>query len=296
METVIKFQDIEKLVAGKFPLGPISMEIERGYVVAVVGPNGSGKSTIFRMLMNMLQPDRGTLSILKQHYPQDGVSMKRQIGYVPEFSDFGGAAKTIGQLIEFVSYWYPSWDQKRCRALLDKFELAPAMKLSGLSKGMQRKLSLTLALAPNPELLLLDEPSSGLDPFAWRMMIDELTQFMRNGDRTIVIATHIMDEVRRLADYIAFMYKGKLIGFHEKDALLDTWKMIWLDQMPDNPGRLPGVTESQDQPARLITCEPDQTEEALKKLGISAIRTQSLELDEIFVQLQRMQTIGTKSS
>ncbi|RAV10465.1 ABC transporter ATP-binding protein [Paenibacillus contaminans] len=296
METVIKFQDIEKLVAGKFPLGPINLEIERGYVVAVVGPNGSGKSTMFRMLMNMLQPDRGTLSILKQHYPQDGVSMKRQIGYVPEFSDFGGVAKTIGQLIDFVSYWYPSWDQKRCRELLDKFELAPAMKLSGLSKGMQRKLSLTLAIAPNPELLLLDEPSSGLDPFAWRLMIDELTQFMRNGDRTIVIATHIMDEVRRLADYIAFMYKGKLIGFHEKDALLDTWKMIWLDKMPDNPGRLPGVTESQDQPARLITCETDQTEAALKKLGVSVIRTQSLELDEIFVQLQRMQTIGTKSS
>ncbi|WP_409343211.1 ABC transporter ATP-binding protein [Paenibacillus sp. MBLB4367] len=296
METVIKFQDIEKLVDGKFRLGPISMEIERGYVVAVVGPNGSGKSTMFRMLMHMLQPDRGSLSVLQQHYPQDAVSMKQKIGYVPEFSDFGGVAKTIGQLIEFVSYWYPGWDERRCRELIAKFELDPGMKLSALSKGMQRKLSLTLALAPNPELLLLDEPSSGLDPFAWRQMIDELTQFMRGGDRTVVIATHIMDEVRRLADYVAFMYKGKLIGFHEKDALLDTWKMIWVDRMPDNPGRLPGVTEAHDQPARLISYEPDLTEAALAKQGISVIRMQSLELDEIFVQLQRMQTIGTKSS
>lgn len=294
LEPIIKLEHLEKRLSDKFGFGPLDLEIEQGYVVAVVGPNGSGKSTLFRLLMHMMEPDHGSLRLLQRHYPEDETWIKQRIGYVSELSNYGGGHRTIRQLADFVAYWYPTWDEQRYVDLLSKFGLEPGMKLSTLSKGMQRKLSLTLALAPWPKLLLLDEPSSGLDPIAWKQMIEELMQFMKSGERTVLIATHTMDEVRRLADYIAFMYQGRLIGFHEKDALLDAWKMIWVERMPDHPSRLPGVTDTGEQPEWLITCEPEQTGLALERLGIRVVRTQALELADIFNQLVRLHTVGTK--
>lgn len=286
MQHTLSLQQITKTIEGKFNLGPLDLQVEPGFIVAVVGPNGSGKTTLFRMLMGMIQPDAGELKLFDQQYPAGEVSIKRRMGYVPETSEIQKMFKTVSDALQFAAYWYPTWDAEYCEELLIKFEIVPTEKLNGLSKGTRRKLDLILALAHRPDLLLLDEPSSGLDPFAWRLMLEEVTRHMEEGQRTIFMATHIMDEVRRLADYVVFLYHGKLLGYYEKDALLDGWKTIWVDRLPDNAKSLKGIVAvEQDQSIKLISESPQETVAVLASSGINIIKMQSVDLDEIFMYL-----------
>jgi ABC-2 type transport system ATP-binding protein len=286
VQHALALREITKTIADKFILGPLNLEIEPGFIVAVVGPNGSGKTTLFRMLMGMVQPDAGELEFFNQQYPADEISIKRKIGYVPETSENQKMFKTVADALQFAAFWYPSWDDKYCQELLKKFEITPTDKLTGLSKGTRRKVDLILSLSHHPDLLLLDEPSSGLDPFAWRLMLEEVTRFMDQGQRTIFMATHIMEEVRRLADYVVFLYQGKLLGYYEKDALLDGWKTIWVDRLPNNAKSMKGIVAvEQDQSIKLISESPQETLAALANSGINVIKTQSVDLDEIFTYL-----------
>jgi ABC-2 type transport system ATP-binding protein len=286
LENILSLQKIVKTMDQKFTLGPIALEIESSYIYAIVGPNGSGKTTLFRMLMNMVQPDSGELKLFGMKYPEEEIAIKQKIGYVPETSEIQEMFKTVAEVLNFAAYWYPTWDKKYCEELLFKFEIAYTDKLSGLSKGTRRKLDLILSLAHHPDLLLLDEPSSGLDPFAWRLLLEEISRYMQRGQRTVFMATHIMDEVRRLADYVVFLYHGKLLGFYEKDALIDGWKTIWVDRLPLDAVQIKGVVAIEhEQSIRLISESPQETLDALASGGINVIKTQSLDLDEIFVHL-----------
>lgn len=285
MEAPISLKQITKTIGEKFSLGPLNLQVESGFIVAVVGPNGSGKTTLFRMLMGMVHPDGGELMLFNKQYPQDEVAIKRRIGYVPETSENQEMFKTVADMLKFTAYWYPDWDGRYCEELLLKFEISPSDKLSGFSKGTRRKLDIILAMAHRPELLLLDEPSSGLDPFAWRLMLDELTDYMKAGQRTIFLATHIMDEVKRLADYVVFLYHGKLLGYYEKDALLDGWKTIWVDRLPAAESIQGVVAVEQGQSIKLVSDSPQETMHALAQLNINVIKTQTVDLDEIFMHL-----------
>jgi ABC-2 type transport system ATP-binding protein len=286
MEPLLKVRAIEKAVDEKFHLGPVNLEIEPGYIIAVVGPNGSGKSTFFRMLMGMVQPDEGEIELFGQRYPKDEVSIKQRIGYVPETSELQDYMKTVADVTRFSSHWFPTWDEKRCAELLAKFELQPLQKLNGMSKGTRRKLDLVQALSHHPDLLLLDELSSGLDPFAWKIAQQEIASLMQGGQTSVFMATHIMDEVRRMADYVVFLYHGRLLGLYEKDALLDNWKACWIDRMPEREEGIPGLVALEHQQGiKLITESPQETSDVLKSMGINVLNTLSLELDEIFMYL-----------
>jgi ABC-2 type transport system ATP-binding protein len=240
----------------RFRLGPLDLEVPTGYVVALVGPNGSGKSTLFRLLMNLAQPDAGELRLFGRRYPDDEPAIKRRIGYLPERS-VGHDELDARELGAFVARWYPSWDGARYTALLRLFEIDARRRFGRLSQGQQRKLAFALALATEPALLLLDEPTAGVDPFARRAMERELAAFMERGDRTALFATHVIEEVRRLADYVAFLGRGRLLGFYEKDALLESWRVLWVERAPDDAAALPGlVGVAAGPPARLVTRAP----------------------------------------
>lgn len=295
MRGVLSLNQVSKTIENKFRLGPLELQIEPGFIVAVVGPNGSGKTTLFRMLMNMVQPDSGELKLFDKQYPNEEVWIKRKIGYVPETSEIHQMFRTVADALQFAAYWYPTWDAKYSETLLRKFEIAATDKISGLSKGTRRKLDLILALAHHPDLLLLDEPSSGLDPFAWRLMMEEMAHYMENSQRTVFMATHIMDEVRRLADYVVFLYHGKLLGYYEKDALLDGWKTIWVDRLPVASENIKGIVAiEQDSSTKLISDSPQETLHALTASGINVIKTQSVDLDEIFVHLLHKNNLDMK--
>ncbi|MBA2692554.1 MAG: ABC transporter ATP-binding protein [Rubrobacter sp.] len=281
---VISLKDIRKSY-GSFDLGPVNLEVEPGYIVAVVGPNGSGKSTLFRMLMNLARPDEGSLSLFDSAYPGEEVEIKQKVGYVPERS-VGHDEMSAKALGEFVAHWYPTWSQKTYDDLLSRSEIEPDKKFGKLSKGMQRRLAFALAAATGSELLLLDEPTDGVDPFARLEMLEDISAFMQSGDKTVVFATHVMEEVRRIADYVAFLVDGEFLGLYEKDTLMEQWRTFWTDGEPDT--NLPGVVEVEGgSPSRVVSDSPEETEDALAKEGIRVVRSGILDLEEILSHLMR---------
>ena len=297
---VISLRDVRKSY-GNFELGPVNLEIEPGYVVAVVGPNGSGKSTLFGMLMNLVKPTSGEVRLFDgASYPDDEVAIKQRIGYVPE-SSVGHDEMSARSLGEFVSYWYPKWDQRLYQDLIERYKVDPDIRFGKLSKGVQRRLTFALALATGCELLLLDEPTVGVDLFVRRQMLEDISRFMRSGDRrTVVYATHVLEEVRRIADYVAYLVDGEYLGLYEMDALLEGWKMLWVDREPE--GDIPGVVQVVvggrvvgGSPTRLVSDSPEETERALSAQNIRIVRSEPLDLEEILSHLMRRHKEGIRA-
>lgn len=268
---------------GDFRLGPIDLDIEPGYVVAVVGPNGSGKTTLFRMLMKLVHPDAGTVEIFGTSYDQDEMGIKQRVGYVPERAT-GHDQMTAPELGAFTARWYPSWNDTDYQAALVAMKLELDKPFGTLSKGMQRRLSFALATATGADLMLLDEPTDGVDPFARRDMLANISDYMQQGDRTVLFATHNMDEVRRMADYIVFLVDGRFLGMYEKDALLEQWRSIWLDKAP--LAGTPGVVAvDTGHPVRIVSRQWTETVEALKAQNVTIARSGALDLTEILAYL-----------
>lgn len=269
-----------------FQLGPISLQLEQGCVLAVVGPNGSGKTSLFQLLMNIGLPDAGEISLFGERYANREVEIKQRIGYVPDSSYADEQAWKVEEYASFYAYWYPSWSHSRWEASLKRYEIDPRRKIKDLSKGMKRRIAFSLAMAQEPELLLLDEPSSGLDPLAWRLMLEDIQQFMADGARTVIMATHTIEEVRRLADFVAFMYEGRILGFYEKDMLLDSWKSFWVEAQPEQLTSIPGIAAIDTyRGCRIVSHSAQATELTLRAADIAIRQTQSIELDEILAQL-----------
>ena len=284
---VISLRDTRKSYGNCFELGPVELEIEPGYVVAVVGPNGSGKSTLMRMLMNLVQPDSGEVMLFGGTYPDHEVAIKQRVGYVPERS-LGHDEMSAKALGEFISHWYPRWDGKLYEDLLKRARIEPYQRFGELSKGVQRRLAFALAAASGSELLLLDGPTAGVDPFARKEMLEDISRFMEGGDgRTVVLTTHVMEEVRRVADYVALLVDGEFLGVYEKDTLLDGWKTFWLDREPE--GDIPGAVEVVEggTPTRIVSDSPEETAEALSAEEIGTVRSGRLDLEEILSHLMR---------
>jgi ABC-2 type transport system ATP-binding protein len=284
---VISLEDVRKSYGGGFELGPIDLEVEPGRIVAVVGPNGSGKSTLFGILMNLLHPDSGHVSLFGRTYPQGEVEIKRRIGFVPERATGHDdlSATTLG---EFVSHWYPRWNQDLYRDLLVRYEVDPYKRFDELSRGAQRRLSFALALAQGTELLLLDEPTAGVDSFGRQEILEDISRFVHLGAglKTVVFATHVMEEARRIADYVAFLVDGKLLGYFEKDVLLKGWKTLWVDGVPGED--VPGIVEVEDgNPVRIVSDSPRETTETLSARNVRIVRKGRVDLEEILKYLMR---------
>lgn len=262
-----------------FRLGPVTLEIEPGYVVAVVGPNGSGKSTLFHTLMNLVRPDEGEVRLFGETYASAGIPIRQRIGYVPEQSA-GVERMDAMELGAFAAHWYPRWDMKLFHRLVASMEIDPTQRFDTLSKGSRRRLSSALALATGGDLLLADEPMDAIDPFFSEYLLDRYTDFMMEGNRGILFSTHALDDVRRIADYVLLINDGQVVGFYEKDVLLEQWQVLWLDAAPI-PGT-PGVVSIADGPLqRVLTKDAAATIASLQVQGRQVVRRSSPELGEI---------------
>lgn len=267
-------------------IGPLDLRIPQGYVVALVGPNGSGKSTIMNLMLQTIHPDAGEISWYggpaNQALPLD---LKQRIGYVPENPALEENFLTAREAAEFRSHWYPTWDQQRFEALVSRFEIPCGERLNRMSKGERRKFEIAAVLAAGSKLLLLDEPSSGLDPFAWKDMIEQLRACLDQEDVTIVISTHVVEEVRRLADFIVLVHRGRIWGMAEKDALFSIWKEVWVrGAEPEELAEVPGVLSCvSDGPSvvRVLAKNAAGLETEERAGAIQILKSRSLELDEI---------------
>lgn len=283
---VISLRDVRKSY-GAFELGPIDLDIQPGSVIAILGPNGSGKSTLFGMLMNLIQPASGEISLFGGAYPHDEVAIKQRIGYAPErYLGYEGLSPEY--LRKLVSHFYPGWDQRLYEDLLVDVAIVPDKKFGELSTGTQRRLTSALAAATGSELLLLDEPTAGLDPLARHQVLGDISRFMideRYGDRTVVFTTHVIEEVS-CADYIALLVDGNLLGLFEEEALIQGWRIFWLDREPE--GYVPGMVELESgNVPRIVSDSPRETVEGLWAQNIRIIRSGALDLEEILTHLMR---------
>ncbi|GGG16302.1 ABC transporter ATP-binding protein [Paenibacillus abyssi] len=289
-EAVIRLTEVEQSRA-HFKLGPLNLNVPKGYVTAIVGPNGSGKSSTFRLLLDLAKADRGSMEMFGEPVGRDDVKLKQRVGYLPDDSLSEEDSLRGSERAAFTKIWYPGWDVNRYTELLNLFEVNPDLKLGKMSKGMRRKFELTLALSHDPELLLLDEPSSGLDPLAWKKMIEVLHHYMEQGNRTILMATHIIDEVRRLADYIVFLVNGRALGVYEKDELFSSWHIFYVQDersVYELLSGIPGIRAKEKAGGgviKVITNKAMDAEKWLQKEGIKITGRTPMELDEIMASL-----------
>jgi ABC-2 type transport system ATP-binding protein len=297
-QMVVQMFNVQKKRRSK-RIGPFNLSIPEGYVIGIVGENGSGKSTLINMLMQTIIPDEGVIEWFGRSYTEGiPVTIKQQIGYISEKSNTEEDNMTAEEVANFRSYWYPNWDHHLFEKLLTSFNIPRQTKLKRMSKGERRKLEITAVLAPRPKLLLLDEPSSGLDPFAWKVMVGELQRYMEQGDSTILMSTHIVEEIKRLADYIVLVHQGQILGMVEKDSLMDNWKEVWIRSDSAIIENLPGIIVIEQEPAnmlRMITNESKKLENVLQASGIQLIKTRGLELDEILsLWIQREKAVSVQ--
>jgi ABC-2 type transport system ATP-binding protein len=191
-------------------LDEVSLQVPTGAVYLLVGPNGAGKSTILKTLLNLVRPDAGQASVFSLDTRRSGPSVRAKIGYVPEQGEWGYTTMRAGRLLQHHSQYFPTWDPAYAEWLSQKFKLRLDQRMRELSKGQARRVHLVMALAHRPPLLLLDEPTDGLDPVMRDEMIGILSEHLAETPTTVLVSTHHVEEVERFADHIGVLSEGKL--------------------------------------------------------------------------------------
>lgn len=221
---ILELKNIRKNYA-EFTLDEVSLDVPKGYIIGLIGPNGAGKTTTIKIIMNLLHADSGDLSIFGLTHDTSEKEIKNRIGYVGEQQYFY-ENKTVNWTGRFVAQYYARWDENRFGNLLTDFKISRTKKVKELSKGMRVKLALAIALSHQAELIILDEPTAGLDPIVRREVLDILMNITEDEEKSVIISSHITDDITRIADYIAFMIDGKIQMYCEKDDLLSNWKLV----------------------------------------------------------------------
>jgi ABC-2 type transport system ATP-binding protein len=226
-ERVIEVAGVEKAYRF-FRLASVSLELEAGQIMGFVGPNGAGKSTLMRILMGMIRHDRGSVRVLGHAIPEEQASAKRDVGFVSEDMRLHGNV-TLAWHMKFVASIYPGWDAAYADVLLRRFNLHAGQDIKALSHGERVKAMLLLVLARRPRLLLLDEPTTGLDPVARHEILTELMAVVEDERRAILFSSHHTQDVEQISDQITFLDRGRIIDSSDKETFMDRWRRLHLD-------------------------------------------------------------------
>ena len=200
-------------------LDDLDLQAPEGSVYVLAGANGAGKSTLLRILLNRIRADSGRAEVFGLDTVRDGPRVRAQIGYVPERSDGGYRWMRVGQLLEHHAAFYPTWDRQYAARLAHVLEVRPERTLRHLSKGQARRVQLVLALAHRPPLLLLDEPTDGLDPVARDEVMSLLAEHLADTGCTVVVSTHVVHELERLADHLGVLREGRLVAQTSREEM-----------------------------------------------------------------------------
>ncbi|MGV3266391.1 ABC transporter ATP-binding protein [Cytobacillus pseudoceanisediminis] len=209
MENVVELKNVTKHFKD-FSVKNIDLQVKQGFITGFIGANGAGKSTTIKMMMNLLKPDAGEINIFGLDYKNHEKAIKERIGFVYDGNVFFEGLN-LRDIKRIVAPAYKHWDDELFDQYIETFGLPLNKAIKTFSKGMQMKASLAIALSHRAELIIMDEPTAGLDPIFRRELLDLLQELMIDGSRTIFFSTHITTDLDRIADYIAFMQGGKLV-------------------------------------------------------------------------------------
>jgi ABC-2 type transport system ATP-binding protein len=210
VSTAIEARDLSYSASKEFAIRDLALNVPAGSLYGFLGPNGCGKTTTIRLLLGLLRPDHGRIRLLGHDLPRGLAQALQRTGVVPDRPHLPRYL-TVGDAIGFHSVFYPSWDARWAAELQGEFRLVATQKIAGLSKGETAKLTILLALAQTPDLLVLDEPMDGLDPVVRRDVLTALLDYVSRRGATVFVSSHLVHELERFCDWIGVMDRGRLV-------------------------------------------------------------------------------------
>ncbi len=268
-----------------FQLGPLDLTLEPGTVLALVGPNGAGKTTTLDCMAGLIVPDGGGTEVFGAPVGPTRTEYRRDVGYVGEEGGFF-QRWSAGRNLDVLARLLPGWSRDRAHRLAERFGLPLGKAVAKMSRGNRTKLALVAALAHGPRLLLLDEPTSGLDPVVRAEVLDVLWEITEDGGHAVLYSTHILSDIDRLADELAFLRDGEIVLRTGRDELAERWRRVSF-RLQDLDVELAGVVEHRRVRAehQVITRDAEATLAQLGELGAEAIEVSRMTVDEIAVQI-----------
>ena len=286
-ETVAAVAHLSRHFGGKAALQDVSLEVSRGSVFGLVGENGAGKSTLLKHLLGLWRAETGTVKVFGTDPVTDPVSVLGRIGYLSEQPDLPGWMRVV-ELLRYTQAFYPRWDAKYADRLRERFGLDPDARIRTLSKGQHARLGLIAAEAHRPELLILDEPSSGLDPIVRRDILEAIIRTVTDEGRTVIFSSHLLDEVERVSDHLAMLHRGTLRFSAPLDVIKARHRRISLHfeqplaKQPTVPGaiRVEGAGREWT-----VICDAARIHAGAmaQDLGATLVEDGGASLDEIFI-------------
>ena len=223
----ITIRGLEKRYPG-FEL-KLDLELPQGCILGLIGENGAGKSTTIKAILGMLRLDAGSISVLGQDNSRNFAPVREDVGVVLDEAGYP-ACLSAAQLGKVMAGIYKNWDAQAFEGYLRKLSVPADKSYSGLSRGTKMKLAIAVALSHHPKLLVLDEPTSGLDPLVRDEVVELFSDFTRDEGHSVLISSHIVSDLEKLCDYIAFLHKGRLLLYEEKDALQEEYGLVQLSK------------------------------------------------------------------
>jgi len=270
-----------------FTLREISVEIPCGCVVAFFGPIGAGKTTLMKLLAHQIPATSGAVRVFGLSYDDREKEIKNRIGYVPQEPSFY-ADRSVGFNARFAAPFFDRWDGGAFYRMLDEFKISRETAVKQLSRGQKTLLSIALAFSHEADLLMLDEPTAGLDIVLRRAILERLRQFVAGGERTVIAASHITDGLEEIAEYVNFLDEGKLVFQSEKDELLARWKRVHFREGVLSPDLVRQFLDVREQPFGNsgLTRDFSAVREQLAA-GIAAgdVKVENAHLDEILIAM-----------
>lgn len=301
MTNVISTENLTRRFGRTEALHGLTLDVPAGSVLALLGANGAGKTTTLKLLMNLIEPTAGSARVLGVDSRRLGERERARIGYVSENQRLP-AWMTVRQLLDFCRPLYPTWDRELEASLLRRFDLPPERRLRQLSRGMLMKAALLSSLAYRPELLVLDEPFSGLDPVVRDDFIQGILETASTGGWTVVVSSHDIEEVERLADRVAMLEAGRLALSEETSSLQRRFRRVELtglrapvpDPGPDLLGWEQAGTIARCVATRYAGAESERV--WLERFGAAGVAALPMSLREIFMALARAARPGRREA
>ena len=274
----------------QFALHDVSLSLPEGQIMGLVGVNGAGKTTLLRLLTGLAAADAGSIQVLGHRLPAEQVAVKRSTGFASEDMRLY-RSQTLAWHIELVRRIFPEWDSAYAATLLRRFDLRADQPVGGYSHGQRVKALLLLCLARRPRLLLLDEPTTGLDPVARIEVLEALADVLREEHRSVLFSSHNTHDIEQLSDCITFMHAGRLLATADKETFLDEWRRILcVGEAPAALDAWPELVQRRSAGSQLelkLRHWNDDVPGRLAQLGLTVQRVDPMALEDIFVTTVR---------
>lgn len=261
-----------------FKLDSLNLTLPEGCILGLIGENGAGKSTTIKLILNMIKADSGNIKIFGRSDTENISDIKEDIGVVLDEAGIPGClnSKEVGKIMKNT---FKNWDDAYYIQLLRKFDLPVGKKFKEFSRGMKMKLAIAAAMSHNPKLLILDEATSGLDPVVRDQVVEMLYDFTREENHSILISSHIVSDLEKLCDYIAFLHKGKMLLFEEKDRLLEEYGIVHCAEAQLSKLNSDTVVHKK------VT--PYDAEALVKRKDVKDLQVSPVTVEELFIRISK---------